>query len=567
MEHAVEIFDAIAPHAVKELQKKFKEVNDVEQVYLSPDEEERLIITVLVKENCLVNSVEKTEEIEKVVLGYSKGRYRIYGLPYAEQQIEQGNIYFIRNCCFGTLIHRRSSSVIFTPEIEKIETLLKKAATSLENEIERINSFTEGIKFYRKRKEWAGAAFLIHQKLEWLYRCMETFAMGKPLICHKIKNHLTYSHPFIFGAGPMINTERRVEIHLLEVLDRAYTESRYCSAFDITKKEVKILEERAQLMENQVREIFSFRMNDCHKLLAKEKRSALDEAPKTEEYKPDKDEGNDIEILKRIIFQELNAVKILSFGKRTGFRERQSTAGIHEILSFTHYDLLIVTNETENIYPSKISNLISQRTNGKLATTIILTSSKKLKQALQRGNEFVHSVLNSGTVIFSNPEFSFDVPDLFRVTAEKLEKLRGEFFLRHHRATCFLAAADHVSGDDDTTEISLLYQALQQICLGTIFVMLGLRPDCLKLEYLFDLCRNFSNAPDNCFPRWSPEDQRLFKKLVNSPNEVRFRTSDRRSLVDVDILFSRSENFLKEMEAIAKKRIEELKAELKNDKS
>lgn len=94
--------------------------------------------------------------------------------------------------------------------------------------------------------------------------------------------------------------------------------------------------------------------------------------------------------------------------------------------------------------------------------------------------------------------------------------------------------------------------------------MLGLRPDCLKLEYLFDLCSNFSNVPDDCFPRWSPEDQRLFKKLIHSLNDVRFRTS-RRSLVDVDILYSRSENFLKEMEAIAEKRIEELKAELKSE--
>ena len=159
----------------------------MEQIYLSPDEKERLIITVLVKEDCLVHSVEKTDEIEKVVRGSSDVRYRIYGLPYAEQQLEQGNLYFIRNCCFGTAIHRPSNSVTFTPEIEKIETLLKKAATSLENEIERINSFTEGITFYRKRKEWAGAAFLIHQKIEWLYRCLETFAIGKPLICHKIK--------------------------------------------------------------------------------------------------------------------------------------------------------------------------------------------------------------------------------------------------------------------------------------------------------------------------------------------------------------------------------------------
>ena len=566
MEHAVENFGTITTQALKELKKSIEEVGDVEQVYLSEETREGLIMTFLLKEDYLATSAELINHIGEIMKVLPDVRYRIYGLSYARKELENANLYFIKNCKLGRLIYNRSHHEAFTSQgKDEIESLLKKATKRIAEETERINSFTEGIKFYRKRKEWAGAAFLIHQKLEWLYRCMETFAMGKPLVCHKIKSHLTYAHPFIHGAGPIINIERRDELQLLEVLDRAYVESRYDLTFDITKREVNILHDRADIMENQVKEIFGFRLNDCQRLLEKATESARDKPLKTEEIKPIEIEDHNLEILKKIILQELNAIKIISFGKRTGFRERNSLAGISETLSFTHYDLLVITKETENIYPSKISNLISQKTDEILATTILHTSPIKVKQAIQRRNEFVHRVLNSGTVIYSDPDFSFDVPTPYTVTAEKLEKMNREFFIRNHRASCFLAAADHVSGDDDATEISLQYQALQQICLGAIYVMLGLRPDCLKLEHLFELCSNFSNVPDNCFPRWSPEDQRLFKKLINSLNEVRFRTSDRRSLVDVDILFSRSENFLKEMEVIAQTRIEELKAELKKE--
>lgn len=564
MAHAVEKFVSDNPAALKELKSRMKEVEEVEQVYLLEDPIEGIIVTFLIKEEHLANSIELSSKIGRILENLPNKRFRIYSFSYAQEELEKGNLYFIKNCGLGDLIYNGSTSqMTLWRQKGEIERLLKMATPYLEREIDRINSFTEGISFYRKRKEWAGAAFLIHQKIEWLYRCLETFAMGKPLICHKIASHIAYACPFIFGAGPIFNTARRDDLQLLEVLDRAYTESRYHSAFDVTKREIKILAERAEMMENQVREIFSFRYKSCQKLLAKENGKVPTSEVEVDQLLHD-DEDKIFRLLKETITEIVTPLKIISFGKRQGYRESNSVAGISQVLSFTHYDLFIVTNELENIYPSKISNLISQRTDGKLATTIILTSAKKVTQALQKGNEFVHRVLNSGTVIYSDPDSSFDVSASNKITTNRLDQIRGDFFIRNHRANCFLTAADIVSGDDDVTEISLQYKALQQICLGTIYVMLGLRPDCLKLDYLLDLCSNFSNVPENCFPRWSPEDQQLFKKLINSPNEVRFRTSDRRSPVDVDILYSRCENFLETMEAMAKNRIEELEAELKN---
>ena len=564
MEHAVEKIDTVDPAILKGIKMKMKGVEDLGLVYFVEDPIEGVIITFIVKENSGVNQTEISSKVEKSLEDLPRLRYRTYSFTYAQEELEKGNLYFIKNCGLGRLIYNDSTfEKTLCRKKEEIELLLKKATSYLEREIGRINSFTEGISFYRKKKEWAGAAFLIHQKIEWLYRCLESFAMGKPLICHKIKNHIAYAHPFIFGAGPIFNTARRDDLQLLEVLDRAYTESRYHSAYDVTKREIKLLAERAELMENQVREIFSFRYGSCQKLLAKEKENR--KVPTSEfEVVPmiDEDEEKIFSLLKETIAEIITPLHIISFGKRKGYRERLSFAGTSEILSFTHYDLLIVISESVNINPSEISNLISQKTDGKLATTIILTSAKKVTQALQKGNEFVHRVLNSGTIIYSDPNSSFDVSAPIKITAERLDQIRGDFFVRNHRANCFLTAADIVSGDDDATEISLQNKALQQICLGAIYVMLGLRPDCLKLEHLFDLCSNFSDVPDNCFPRWSPEDQQLFKKLINSPNEVRFRTSDRRSRVDVDILYSRSENFLEAMATIVKNRIEELEAEL-----
>ncbi|NJY62836.1 hypothetical protein HC174_08705 [Salinimicrobium sp. CDJ15-81-2] len=564
MEHAVEKIVGDNPAALKELKRRIKEVEEVEQVYLLEDPIEGIIITFMVKEEHLVNSIELSFKIGRNLENLSNKRYRIYSFSYAQEELEKGNLYFIKNCGLGDLIYNSSTSkkTLWRHKGE-IERLLKMATSNLEREIDRINSFTEGISFYRKRKEWGGAAFLIHQKIEWLYRCLETFAMGKPLICHKIANHIVYACPFIYGAGPILNTARRDDLQLLEVLDRAYSESRYHSAFDVTKREIKLLNERAEMMENQVREIFSFRFGSCQKLLAKEKENG--KVPTSAfEVDPllDDDEDKIFGLLKETIPEIVTPLKIISFGKRIGYRERQNFEGT-QTNSFINYDLLVVTNETAGIYPNKISQLIAVKSKGLITTTIIVTTPKRIEQALYKGNLFIHRILNEGTLIYSNPQFLIEIPDQVKPSEEDIQKIKRDFSIRQSRAHGFLRATSEVEGDDDATELSLQHLAVQQISLGAIYGMLGLRPENTKLKYLLDLCSNFSDAPDSCFPRKNEEDQKLFNKLINSTQDLRFRTSDRRSLVDANILLTRSQAFIKEMENVVEEKIKTLEVELK----
>ena len=160
-------------------------------------------------------------------------------------------------------------------------------------------------------------------------------------------------------------------------------------------------------------------------------------------------------------------------------------------------------------------------------------------------------------------KFSIEIPDQVTPSEVDIQKVKSDFFIRQSRAHGFLRVITQVDGDDDVTELSLQHLALQQISLGAIYVMLGLRSDNTKLKYLLDLCSNFSDAPDSCFPRKNEEDQKLFNKLINATQDLRFRTSDRRSRVDVDILLTRTQAFIKEMENVVEERIKKIEVELK----
>ncbi len=429
MEHAVEKIMSDNPAALKELKSSIKEVEDIEQVYLLEDPIEGIIVTFIVEEEHLTRSIELSFKIGKTLKNLPIKRYRIYSLSYAQEELERGNLYFIKNCSLGEIFYKSSTSrITLRREKEEIEALLKKATSYLEREIDRITSFTEGISFYRKRKEWSGAAFLIHQKIEWLYRCLETFAMGKPLICHKIANHLTYACPFIYGAGPIFNTARRDDLQLLEIIDRAYTESRYHSTYDVTKREIKLLNERAEMMENQVREIFSFRFESCRKLLAKEKETIPVELSEVDVNPTiDDDEEKAFRLIKEVIFEVTIPLMIISFGKRREFRQRTSLAGITETKSSTHFDLLVVTNNTAGIFPIKISQLIAEKSKRLITSTIIVTTPKTVKRALYKKNLFLHSILKEGTQVYSDPQFSIEISDQAKPSREDIQKIKRDF--------------------------------------------------------------------------------------------------------------------------------------------
>lgn len=560
MKHAVENLKTGASHLKEDFLKKLLKVIDVDLVYHSPGLEASILVTILITNECRTISPELIDAVRKAFERFP-GNFRIYQTSYAREELEKGNLYFVRNCLLGQLLYKSSQSeeLLLAEDVDAF-ILLGRTQVLFNKELDKIRYIKEGVYYHKKRKHWPHAAFLLHQTIELLYRCMEYFAMGKPLISHRVADHLNYAHPFIHGAGRLFSKTARIDQQLLEILDRAYSESRYSNDFDITKKEVRKLLDRAETMEQQVQEIFQFRMSDCFKFL-KDKEQIITEVMDQEvdftsgKYLGDKE---DLDLVRNIILKELKTLKIYCFGERKGIQERQNISEAALLKSFHHYDLLIITEKNAQIYPNQISQVIYEKTAGKIATTIIITSVAKVELALKKGNRFLNRICQAAKEIYADPDFSLTFSRSQTSQKETLLNLKKDFFLREHRSSCFLEAAGKMAGEDDATEVSLQYMAIQQICLGVLYVVLGFRPDCLKIEYLLDLCSNFSDAPVDCFPQKSENDKRLFKMLTGSLNEVQFRTSNKRSFVDVDLLFNRSETFHRDMKAIAEKKIKEI---------
>jgi hypothetical protein len=97
---------------------------------------------------------------------------------------------------------------------------------------------------------------MAHQGFELGYRVLEGFLCGKVKICHKIEVHQKFLERNIFRTKGMFNLEDNKEMELLELLDRAYSSSRYENSFRIERDQLDILEQKLECFLGEIRRLF-----------------------------------------------------------------------------------------------------------------------------------------------------------------------------------------------------------------------------------------------------------------------------------------------------------------------
>lgn len=270
MEYAAEKSAPIIPSLHEHLVKTTTEACDVELIFCSPGPTPPLL-TILISRDREPVPGDLVNSLNEIFEDYPTMKHRVYTLNYAAEELKTGNLYFIRNCLCGSLLYIKCS--IPLPKIlhhTDIPKALQKAETWFCLEMDKIKAFKAGADFYKSQKNYAHAAYLIHQTIELLYRCLENFAMGKSRACHRIINHMEYAHPFIHDAFRLFKKDDPQEEQLLELLDQAYCDTRYTNSYKIKIRDLNLLFIKAEIMACQVRDIFQFRLEDCYDHLKRE---------------------------------------------------------------------------------------------------------------------------------------------------------------------------------------------------------------------------------------------------------------------------------------------------------
>ena len=222
----------------------------------------------------------------------------------------------------------------------------------------------------------------------------------------------------------------------------------------------------------------------------------------------------------------------------------------------THYFLLMLTTQI-----TRIEHEVQDHVNGlseDFTISIIVHGLQTATNAVAQGSRFFCSACRDGVQLYSanGLRLSLDYPILNPVTT--FAKAQKHFFHRFGMACGFLESAS-TSYDNGFYNNCMfeLHQCMEHACIALIRVYIAYRSDMHNLARLLNLCKCFCDPQVELYPRKSEEDDRLFRLLLKSYSETRYKDDYQIVDHDADELCTQVRSFLETVKKLCNKRLAE----------
>lgn len=209
-------------------------------------------------------SQELSPMIGKIFQEETNSLYRVFPYGYAEQQMKDGNLFFVHGCAGSNLIYSGSTEEMDLFHGNRADQkTLDTIQFNFGKELDKINGFMEGAAFFLENGSWSQSVFLYHQVMELLFRNAELFLMGKERKCHSIKEHQAYIRAFAPELGNLFDVNTEAQQQSLKLLDEAYITTRYGQNYHINKEQLQQIRQKAYRMYRMVAQLFENRLIAC----------------------------------------------------------------------------------------------------------------------------------------------------------------------------------------------------------------------------------------------------------------------------------------------------------------
>ncbi|WP_437398315.1 hypothetical protein [Flagellimonas lutimaris] len=216
--------------------------------------------------------------VQGLFLDHQDHFLNIFSHDYAKVELANGNLYFFNHCRTEHLIFGNRD--IGFPWNQYVDLTNGKVQKIIEEDfwrfLEGSLAFEKGFKYFKSEGNLSQAAFMAHQGFELGYRVLEGFLCGKVKICHKIEVHQKFLERNIYRTKGMFNLDDHAEMELLELLDRAYSSSRYENSFHIERDQLDILELKLESFLNEIRQLFQEELELLQTLSTSGKKTSLE---------------------------------------------------------------------------------------------------------------------------------------------------------------------------------------------------------------------------------------------------------------------------------------------------
>lgn len=228
---------------------------------------------------------------------------------------------------------------------------------------------------------------------------------------------------------------------------------------------------------------------------------------------------------------------------------------------FVTYTLLIISHKFPNKSLADFMDDLYNKMKQRCKVFAVMYTLSKAKKRLDYGDNFLSQIINKAPCIYeaNNALKEFKNHRIF--THESIySKIDSVWSNRMNRAEYLLSILDSIELKEDTvSRLSIMHYALEQICLGLLYVFWEFKPQHYSLPYMLHLCNHFTPLPHTIFPKETYGLHRIQYMLYNAPNIIRFKADSEFSDRDADKAYNRCEWFYEEAKIIGDKHLDYLK--------
>lgn len=228
---------------------------------------------------------------------------------------------------------------------------------------------------------------------------------------------------------------------------------------------------------------------------------------------------------------------------------------------FVTYTLLIISHKFHNKSLADFMDELYNKMQQHCKVFAIMYTLSKVKKRLDYGDNFLNQIINKASCIYESNNALKEFKNHTILTHESIySKIDSVWRNRMNRAEYLLSILDSIEPKEDTiSRLSIMHYALEQICLGLLYVFWEFKPQHYSLPYMLHLCNHFTQLPQTIFPKETYGLHRMQYMLYNAPNIMRFKADSEFSHRDADKAYNRCERFYEEAKIIGDKRMDYLK--------
>jgi len=492
--------------------------------------------------------------------------YLTFSLEYIEQQLNEYNLFFVYGLRKENLIYcnpKMPNAPICENTVN--EDFFSRVKNQLKKKLGETNRFWENAITSAKKSDFQKAAFMFHNYMELFFRAVELFMKGKEKESHRIREHQSYIEDFVPELGGVFHTEVENEQKVLDLLDEVYVVETLNDKIKVGKEQIDVIKSKAEWLNYTVRKVINRQYHAFElKHLTSSPRVIKEGDPQndTEIAVPEIEEDRLLEQLIELLKSKVNLHSVYLIGRQDKISSWETYVtpvgkGLKQSASYT---LLMVTRDYLSIPFFELADDIYNRLSCRVS--IIDYSLDEVCYKIDRGNNFLDRFLTEAKLLFAQDNHLTSLnrePHYYENNWKRIHKVWKARFKRSRYLLSILVDAYQEMDEDPTVKMGIMHYALEQVCLGLLYVFWEFRPSHKKLNYLFHLCSNFTPLPDEIFAGTSHTRNHIYQLLLNADHQMRFKTKAKISKKEAEQAFNLCTDFMVEARRVAEAELQRLK--------